>query len=219
MLVLFDSTKKFFYNVKNSAGYVYRQSKQKVRVQIFPLLGKRFTNGRGSNEVSVARLFLIKEKILQADRFYFVKDDFYEKFPDCGLMANGVADENGYHGRPCFYAKQIENFFWLIPISSKVEKYQRLYEEKISKYPTYDGIKFGYVNGKRRAFLIQNIFPITEEYIDKIYMINGGKLPATVNKKFAEVLKKSAEKVIRLNSRGVKISMTNINKILEGLSK
>ena len=113
--------------------------------------------------------FEFRRKILQEDRFYFVKDDFYEKFPDCGLMANGIADENGQHARPCFYAKQIENFFWLIPLSSKVEKYQRLYEEKISKYSTYDGIKFGYVNGKKRAFLIQNIFPITEEFIDKIY--------------------------------------------------
>ena len=162
--------------------------------------------------------FGFRRKILQADRFYFVKDEFYEKFPDCGLMANGVRDETGEHGRPCFYAKQIGKFFWLIPISSKVEKYERICEEKISKYPSYDGIKFGYVNGKRRAFLIQNIFPITEEFIDKIYMINGGKLPATVNKKFAEVLKKSAEKVIRLNSRGIKISMTDINKILNGLS-
>ena len=89
---------------------------------------------------------------MQSGNFYFVKDEFYEKFPNCGLMANGVSDEEGKHGRPCFYAKQIEKFFWLIPISSRVEKYQKIYEEKISKYPNYDGIKFGYVNGKKRAF-------------------------------------------------------------------
>ena len=154
---------------------------------------------------------------MQSGNFYFVKDEFYEKFPNCGLMANGVSDEEGKHGRPCFYAKQIEKFFWLIPISSRVEKYQKIYEEKISKYPNYDGIKFGYVNGKKRAFLIQNIFPITENFVDNVYMLNGGTIPATVNKKFAEVLKKAAEKVIRLNSRSVKISMTDINKILKGL--
>ena len=66
--------------------------------------------------------------------------------------------------------------------------------------------------------MIQNIFPITERFIDKMYMINGGTIAATVNKKFSEVLRKTAEKVIRLNSRGVKITLTDINKILQGLS-
>ena len=103
-------------------------------------------------------------------------------------MANGITDDKGEHKRPCFFAKQIEENFWLIPISSKVEKYQKIYEEKIAKYPAYDGIKFGYVNGEKRAFLIQNIFPITEKFIDKMYMINGGTIAATVNKKFSEVL-------------------------------
>lgn len=155
---------------------------------------------------------------METDRFYFVKDEFYEKFADCGLMSNKVADENGEHKRPCFLAKQIEENFWLIPISSRIEKYQKIYEEKIQRYKNYDGIKFGYVNGKKRAFLLQNIFPVTENFIGEMYMLNGGKIPATVNKKFAEVLRKSAEKIIRLNSKGIKITLTNINKILNELN-
>ena len=155
---------------------------------------------------------------METDRFYFVKDEFYQKFADCGLMANGITNDKGEHKRPCFLAKQIEGEFWLIPISSRVEKYQQIYDKKVAKYPAYDGIKFGYVNGEKRAFLIQNIFPITERFIDKMYMINGGTIAATVNKKFSEVLRKTAEKVIRLNSRGVKITLTDINKILQGLS-
>ena len=133
-------------------------------------------------------------------------------------MANGISDEKGKHNRPCFLAKQIGERFWLIPISSKVEKYQRIYEEKTSKYPSYDGIKFGYVNGKKRAFLLQNIFPVTEDFVSEMYMLNDGKTPATVNKKFAETLRKSAEKIIRLNSKGIKITLTDINKILNGLN-
>ena len=74
-----------------------------------------------------------------------------------------------------------------------------------------------YVNGKKRAFLVQNIFPVTENYIDEMYMLNNSTIPATVNKKISEALKKSAEKVVRLNKQGIKISITNINKILEGL--
>ena len=155
---------------------------------------------------------------MEENRFYFIKDEFYKRFQNCGLMANNPTDETGKHGRPCFYAKRIENIIWLIPISSKIEKYTRIYDEKISRYKkNYDGIIFGYVNGKKRAFLVQNIFPVTENYIDEMYMLNNSTIPATVNKKISEALKKSAEKVVRLNKQGIKISITNINKILEGL--
>ena len=155
---------------------------------------------------------------MEEDKFYFIKDEFYEKFSDCGLMSNNPSDEQGHHGRPCFYAKRIDNIFWLIPISSKVEKYTRIYEEKKRRYKSYDGIIFGYVNGNRRAFLLQNIFPITENYVDNMYMINQSKIPVTINPKMAISLKKTAEKIIRLHKRGVKISITDIDKILEGLT-
>ena len=132
-------------------------------------------------------------------------------------MTENPANVDNKHRRPCYYAKKIGDYFWLIPISSKVEKYTRIYEEKKLRYSTYDGIKFGYVNGQKRAFLIQNIFPITENFAGEVYKVNGGTVPATVNKKTAETLSKAAEKVVRLNERGVKISITDINKILKEL--
>ena len=42
----------------------------------------------------------------------------------------------------------------MIPISSRIEKYEKLYNEKMQRYNGhFDGIRFGYVNGKKILFL------------------------------------------------------------------
>ena len=146
--------------------------------------------------------------------FYFIKDEYHEKFSDCNLMQNKT---EGNHGRPCYYCCEYNNLKWLIPISSRIEKYTKIFEKNQQRYKNYDGIKFGYVNGQRRAFLLQNIFPITEEFVDKQYMINSRKTPVTLNRQFAAELNKSARKIIRMNEKGIKITFTDINKILETL--
>ena len=107
----------------------------------------------------------------------------------------------------------------MVPISSKTEKYKRLYEEKKNRYKEYDGLRFGYVNGKYRAFLIQNVCPVSEEYIDCQYMIENNTVPVTINGKLAAEINGIVRKVIRLNKRGVRIVLTNINHILNELKK
>lgn len=149
--------------------------------------------------------------------FYFIKDEYYERFFDCGLMGNKDSDEEGAHGRPCFYCFESDGYLWMVPISSKTEKYMALYEEKKKRYPEYDGLRFGYVNGKYRAFLIQNVCPISKEYIDCQYMIENGTVPVTLNDKLAAEINGIVRKVIRLNKRDIKIVLTDINYILEGL--
>lgn len=151
--------------------------------------------------------------------FYFIKDEYYECFADCGLMGNKDADEKGEHGRPCFYCLEAEGYFWMVPISSKTEKYMELYEEKKKRYKEYDGIRFGYVNGKYRAFLIQNVCPVSKEYIDCQYMIENNTVPVTINDKLSAEINGIVRKVIRLNKKGIKIVLTNINYILSKLNE
>ncbi len=109
---------------------------------------------------------------MHIDNFYLIKDEYYKRFPKCGLMGNKDSDEEGVHGRLCFYCFEMDGYFWMVPISSKTEKYKALYDEKKKRYKEYDGLRFGYVNGKYRAFLIQNVCPVSEEYIDCQYMID-----------------------------------------------
>lgn len=154
---------------------------------------------------------------LKNGNFYFIKDEYYKRFPNCGLIGNKDSDEAGAHGRPCFYCFEMEGYFWMVPISSKIEKYQALYKEKKKRYKEYDGLRFGYVNGKYRAFLIQNVCPVSKEYIDCQYMIENNTVPVTINNKLSAEINGIVRKVIRLNKKGIRIVLTNINYILEEL--
>ena len=106
-------------------------------------------------------------------KFYFLSDEYCDKFSKHGVMANKETTSDGLHRRPCFYAIQDiknESIYWMIPISSQIEKYRSLLEEKLKRYRVYDGLEFGYVQGREAAFLLQNICPVTEKYIVEKYL-------------------------------------------------
>ena len=103
----------------------------------------------------------------------------------------------------------------MVPISSQVEKYRSIYNKKIEQRKFYDGIRFGFVNGQERAFLIQNCFPVTLKYVDNEYMLNHNTIPATVSKKFSKELNGLVRKVIRLYERGIKITLTDLQRIID----
>lgn len=107
----------------------------------------------------------------------------------------------------------------MIPVSSKVDKYKKEYNHSIEKYSMCDNISFGYVLGKEVAFLPQNLFPVTEKYINNVYIdINTGS-PITIPKKLMIELNKKARKKIRYNQQGKLLGMTNTMKILDELKK
>lgn len=109
--------------------------------------------------------------------FYFIKDDFFDIADDPELMQN---KENG-NRRPCYYcikSDEYESIMWFIPVSTKVKKYKEIYEHKIKKQMeqgkniSIDTIVFGNVANTYSAFLIQNMFPTTMEYIEGKYIKN-----------------------------------------------
>lgn len=63
--------------------------------------------------------------------------------------------------------------------------------------------------GFEKAFLIQNIFPITEEYIENEYVDSNNK-PVRVEEKLEKELISKAKKVIRLTRNGLKLAFTDI---------
>ena len=67
--------------------------------------------------------------------------------------------------------------------------------------------------------MIQNVCPMSEEFIDCQYMIENNTVPVTINDKLSAEINGIVRKVIRLNKRGVRIVLTNINYILNELSK
>lgn len=139
--------------------------------------------------------------------FYFIKDSYYEKVQDKELMQN---KEKGTK-RPCFYCFQDEkvgDLYWFIPISSKVEKYKSIYNNKIrkqlekNKKPIVDTLVFGKINNKERVFLIQNMFPIIEKYISDAYITNN--LPVQIGYELRQEIETKANKVFSLVRKGNK---------------
>lgn len=101
----------------------------------------------------------MKNVQIEQEKFYFIKDEFFDLVKDRELCAN---KEKGIK-RQCFYYfkdSKYQNLIWFIPISSKLEKYKKIYQKKIERTGIVDTIVFGYVEGKERAFLMQNVFPL-----------------------------------------------------------
>lgn len=104
--------------------------------------------------------------------FYFLTDQYYLDFSDENLMQNKEPDHGASHDRPCFYAFRDgkTGLYWMIPVSSQVDKFKPICQRKIQRYGRCDTIVFGQVLGHEKVFLIQNMCPVTPAYIKNQYM-------------------------------------------------
>lgn len=163
---------------------------------------------------------------MEVGKLYFVKDEFYEKFKGCGLLENKDIVNGKTHNRPCCYLFKFkemnDNIYWMIPVSSQVEKYEEQYEASMNKYGVCDNISFGYILGKRTAFLPQNMFPIIEKYINNIYIDKNTNKPISIPKKLISDLNKKGRKKIRYNQNnkilGFSDTIKMYNYLLEELN-
>lgn len=101
---------------------------------------------------------------------YIIRDQYFVDSPNDKYMLN--KDER----RPHFYAiEDKDGVYWMIPISSKVEKFR----EKIAAVEAKSGCGSCFlwaiapVSGRDRAFIISEMFPVTAEYILRPYTVNG----------------------------------------------
>ena len=156
---------------------------------------------------------IVRDKIHRVIKSYGYQDidtptfEFFDVFKGYKLMDN---KENG-NKRPCYFCfndPENEKIIWFVPISSKVDKYKTIYENKKKNRKKVYNFVFGKVLGKEKAFLIQNIFPTTEVYIESKYQ-NDSK-----DVEIAESLKneiiKTAMNTIILAKKGVHIPFYNI---------
>lgn len=144
--------------------------------------------------------------IKQENYFYIIDNQFFEDFPDPYLRGNH--EEN----RPHYFAFKEENqkIFWIVPISSRIEKYKKIIQSKESQGKPCDILHILTVAGKEEAFLIQDMFPISEEYLKRAYTINGIPLKLVHEKDICQVRKK-ANKIYNLILKSVRFSPTQPN--------
>lgn len=141
---------------------------------------------------------------MQIGHFYFIKDQYFKDYPNPNFMSDHAEMERQPHHRPCLCAfTENSHIFWLVPISSKVAKFERICNHKIAKCGKCDTIDFCEILGHRKAVLIQNMFPVTADYILNEYQADS--VPVQINRKDQKRIIRKAKHVLHLQRNGVNL--------------
>lgn len=153
-------------------------------------------------------------------QLFFLSDQYYLDFPDDKLMKNKDTTDGVPHSRPCFFAfpdSKIPEIYWIVPISSKYEKFRQIEEKKIQKYGKCNTIRFGTVLGRPTAFLIQNMCPATEMYLTAYTDKNDQ--PIRIDGRVAADVTKNAREVLAMAKRGAKVIFPDVFRIYRELER
>lgn len=144
---------------------------------------------------------------VQTGYIYHIKDEFFDKINDKGLMIN---HENG-HARPTYFTIKDKDILWFIPLSSKVSKYQPIIDKKIKKYGSCRSIMIREIANKDSVILLQNAFPTLEKYIDHPHIIDGK--PLKVIDTLKDEILDNFKYLLALKSQGTNLFFTDIDKM------
>lgn len=136
--------------------------------------------------------------------FYIINEQFFTDMADQYLKGNKQGNRPHYY---CFQ-DDTSGIYWMIPLSSKVDKFRRIMEQRKSNGKPCDTLHIIKLDdGRENVFLIQDMFPISEPYIEREYTIAGNHLRLTSEREIS-VLEKKARKVLKLIRHGVKLLPT-----------
>lgn len=147
--------------------------------------------------------------IYQEGYVYHIKDEYFKKVQDDKLMQN---KENGTY-RPTFYCLRDSktSLLWMVPLSSQLEKYEAIHNKQVAQYGKCLTIVLGEFDGKKAAFLLQNMFPITEYYLDHIHTRNNNPVP--VKHSIHRAVNTNMKQIRQLLARGKKIVFPDIARL------
>ena len=147
--------------------------------------------------------------IYQEGYVYHIKDEYFEKVQDTNLMQN----KEGSTYRPTFYCLRDNktSLLWMVPLSSRVEKFKAIHDKQVHKYGKCLTIVLGEFDGKEAAFLLQNMFPIRDYYLDHVHTRNSNPVPVkhSIHKEVVTRIKKLRQ----LHSRGKKVVFPDIDRL------
>ena len=136
--------------------------------------------------------------------FYFVSDAFFLKVDDPSLKINYKTTQ-----RPHYFAlrDKTTSLLWLVPCSTKVEKFERIIEKRKQYNRPNDTIKIVTIQDRKMVLLLQDMFPSTESYITNQY-IRGGQAVRIADVNVVADIERSARRVVILLKRGVHFTPT-----------
>lgn len=141
---------------------------------------------------------------------YHISDEYFSKAQDDKLMQN---KENGTY-RPtflCLKDPRNEGLLWMVPMSTRVEKFKAIRDKQRAKYGKCLTIVIGEFDGRNAAFLLQNMFPITEKYLDHIHTRNGNPVP--VKYTIAREVRSNMQQLRQLIYKGKKVVFPDVQRL------
>lgn len=138
---------------------------------------------------------------------YHIKDEFFDIVNDDNLMTN---HERGKK-RPTYFTIKDKDILWFIPLSSKVDKYQKIIDKKTEKYGFCNTIFIRKILEEDFVILFQNAFPTLEKYIDHVHLENG--VPARVGSLLKNEILTNFKNLLKLKKHGYNVFFTDIDKI------
>lgn len=113
--------------------------------------------------------------------------------------------------RPTYFTIKEKEILWFIPISTKIEKYQKIIDKKIEKYGFCNTILIRKIADQDSAILLQNAFPTLEKYIDHVHTIDG--VPLKVPTNLQQEIKSHFKNMLGLKKRGKNLFFSDIDKL------
>ena len=129
----------------------------------------------------------------------FLKEQYFTDFSDKNITSGHSAN------RPFFFAfpdLAEPHLYWLVPISSRFEKYKTLVSQKIARNGFCNTIYLGNLIGRDAAFLIQDMCPATEKYIANIYLHKNAS-PVQIDQRTSWYIMRNARRVLEKVKAGV----------------
>ena len=148
----------------------------------------------------------MNESDIKPGYVYHIKDSYFEVAKDDKLMRN----YEGSAYRPTYFCLKDEKtgILWVIPMSTRTEKYMGFMQKDIDRYGECIKIVMGKYAGVDAVFLLQNMFPILPQYIDHIHLIKQNPVP--VDTRLQTILDRNFRELLRLHRRGIKIIFPDI---------
>lgn len=128
---------------------------------------------------------------VQENGLYILSDSYFAKYNTGRMM------DNKLENRPHFFSLRVGEVLWMIPISSKVDKYRTAIarDEAAGKKALFYHI--GVIAGREAAFLIGDMIPVTEKYIVRPYTICGNPY-VVANSNLVRQLATKAKRYLKL---------------------
>jgi len=142
-----------------------------------------------------------------------IKTGYLYHVNDESLMQNHEKDKK----RPTYFAIKDKEILWFIPISSKVDKYQKIIDKKIEKYGFCNTIIIRKIADEDAAILLQNAFPTLEKYIDHVHTVDG--VPLKIPTDLQNEIKSLFKNMIGLKKRGTNLFFTDIDRLKKQMLK